>query len=75
LVGGKSWKIKDLYLGLFTSLNNISNNFYRTGGYEQSRASNYLRLKEDQTRTKPLFGPKYWFGFGTTFFTSLYIRI
>jgi len=75
LVGGKSWKIKDWYLGLFVSLNNLSNNLYRTGGYEQSRTANYLTLKEDKTRTKPLFGSKYWFGFGTTFFTSLYIRI
>lgn len=74
LVGGKSWKIKNWYLGLFTSLNNLSNNFYKTGGYEQSRTANYLTLKEDKSRTKPLFGPKYWFGFGTTFFTSLYIR-
>lgn len=75
LVGGKSWKIKNWYLGLFISLNNLSNSLYKTGGFEQSRTANYETLKEDKTRAKPLFGPKYWFGFGTTFFTSFYIRI
>jgi hypothetical protein len=75
LVGGKSWKIKNWYLGLFASLNNLSNSLYKTGGFEQSRTANYDTLKEDKTREKPLFGPKYWFGFGTTFFTSFYIRI
>ncbi|MGB5321014.1 carboxypeptidase-like regulatory domain-containing protein [Lutimonas sp.] len=75
LVGGKSWKIKNWYLGLFASVNNLSNSLYKTGGFEQSRTANYLTLKEDKTRENPLFGPKYWFGFGTTFFTSLYIRL
>ena len=75
LVGGKSWKIKNWYLGLFASVNNLSNSLYKTGGFEQSRTANYLTLKEDRAREKPLFGPKYWFGYGTTFFTSFYIRI
>lgn len=75
LVGGKSWKINNCYLGLFASLNNLSNSLYKTGGFEQSRTANYPTLKEDKTREKPLFGPKYWFGYGTTFFTSFYIRI
>ncbi len=75
LVGGKSWKIRNWYLGMFASINNLSNSLYKTGGFEQSRTANYLTLKEDKTRAKPLFGSKYWFGFGTTFFTSFYIRI
>lgn len=75
LVGGKSWKINDWYLGLFAAINNLSNSIYKTGGFEQSRTANYLTMKEDKTRDKPLFGPKYWFGFGTTFFTSFYIRL
>ena len=75
LVGGKSWKIKNWYIGLFSAINNLSNSFYKTGGFEQSRTANYLTLKEDKLRAKPLFGPKYWFGFGTTFFTSIYFRI
>ncbi len=75
LVGGKSWKIKNWYIGFFVSLNNLTNSIYKTGGYEQSRNANYNTLLEDQRREKRLFGPKYWFSYGTTFFTSMYIRI
>ncbi|MDN3641505.1 TonB-dependent receptor [Lutimonas halocynthiae] len=75
LVGGKSWKIKNWYVGFFASLNNLMNSVYKTGGYEQSRNANYRTLLEDKNREKPLFGPKYWFSYGTTFFTSMYIRI
>lgn len=75
LVGGKSWKIKNWYIGFFAALNNLSNSIYKTGGYEQSRNANYNTLRLDKDRDKPLFGPKYWFSYGTTFFTSMYIRI
>ena len=75
MVGGKSWKVKDMYIGFFASINNLTNNLYKTGGFEQSRTANYLTLKEDKLRSKPLFGPKYWFASGTTFFTSFYIRL
>ncbi len=74
-VGGKSWKIKNYYVGCFVSLSNILNTKYQTGGYEQSRNANYKTLLEDRTREKPLFGPKYWYGYGTTFFVSIYVRI
>jgi len=74
-VGGKSWKIRNWYIGFFASLNNLMNSVYKTGGYEQSRNANYRTLLEDKIRDKPLFGPKYWFSYGTTFFTSMYIRI
>jgi len=73
-VGGKSWRIKDKYLGTFVSLNNIFNVFYKSGGYEQARNSNYRNLKEDFDRDLPLFAPKYWYGQGTTFFTNVYLR-
>ncbi len=72
--GGKSWRLKDKYLGLFASLNNILNTLYKTGGFEQARNSNYRELKEDFDREYPLFGPKYWFGAGTTFFVNLNLR-
>ena len=75
LAGGKSWKIRNSYLGFFISINNLTNEIYKTGGFEQSRNANYNTLLEDSLRPKPLFGPKYWFSLGTTFFTSLYIRI
>lgn len=75
IIGGKSWKLNNWYLGVFASINNLTNTIYKTGGYQQSRSANYNKLKEDMERTNPLFGNKYWFGYGTTFFTSIYVRI
>lgn len=75
LVGGKSWKINKTYLGFFLSVGNLLNATFKTGGYEQARNANYTTLLEDSTRESPLFAPKYWFGFGTTFFASIYVRI
>lgn len=73
-VGGKSWRIKDKYLGTFISLNNILDVLYKSGGYEQGRNANYRSLKEDVDRDLPLFAPKYWYGQGTTFFANIYLR-
>jgi len=75
IVGGKSWKIKNWYVGFFASINNLVNSVYKTGGFEQSRNANYQSLLEERHRENPLFGPKYWFSYGTTFFTSFYVRI
>jgi len=74
MVGGKSWRIKDKYLGTFISLNNIFDTFYKSGGYEQARNSNFRSLKEDLDRDLPLFSNKYWYGQGTTFFANVYLR-
>ncbi|APG60918.1 TonB-dependent receptor [Christiangramia salexigens] len=74
LIGGKSWRIKDKYLGTFVSLNNIFNTLYKSGGFEQARNSNYRNLKLDLDRDLPLFGPKYWFGAGSSFFANLSLR-
>lgn len=74
LVGGKSWKIQKSYLGFFISVGNILNRIHKTGGYEQSRNANYETLLQDRSRDLPLFAPKYWYGYGTTFFTSIYLR-
>ncbi|MFD2831919.1 TonB-dependent receptor [Christiangramia antarctica] len=73
-VGGKSWRIKDKYVGTFVSLNNILNKLYKSGGYEQARNANFRNLKEDSDRELPLFSPKYWFGQGTTYFMNVYLR-
>lgn len=74
MIGGKSWKVKKYYLGIFASINNILNTTHKTGGYEQSRNANYRTLKEDQERDQPIFGPKYWYGYGTTYYTHIYLR-
>ncbi len=74
LVGGKSWLHKGKYISAFFSLNNLFDTTFRTGGYEQSRNGNYGQLKQDQLSGSPSFGPKYWYGFGRTYFLNLAIN-
>lgn len=71
---GKSWRIGSHYTGFFISLQNVLNLSYITGGYEQGRNANFINLKEDSVRSKPLFSPKYWWGRGGTYFISTYYR-
>jgi hypothetical protein len=73
-VGGKSWKIDQYYLGFFMGINNIMGELFKTGGFEQSRKSNYPELKEDKQLEKPIFGPKYWYGGKTSYYFNLYVR-
>lgn len=73
-VGGKSWRIKNNYLGFFISINNILDELYKTGGFEQSRNANFRTLKADREREQPVFGSKYWYGTGTTYYGNVYIR-
>ena len=74
VVGGKSWKIADNYLGFFIGINNALGTVFKTGGFEQSRNANYSTLKEDQQREKPLFGAKYWYGNSASYYVNLYVR-
>ncbi|WP_435136416.1 carboxypeptidase-like regulatory domain-containing protein [Formosa sp. A9] len=74
LVGGKSWKLKQYYLGIFLSVNNLLNAEYKTGGFEQGRNANYEELKTDFENPKRVFGPKYWYGRGTTYFANVNVR-
>jgi hypothetical protein len=74
LIGGKSWKLNDNYLGLFFSLNNILGKTFKTGGYEQSRKANYKELLEDKSLKNPLFAPKYWVRDGTSYYMILSYR-
>ncbi len=75
IVGGKSWKIKDYFVGFFATINNVLDQEYKTGGFEDSRRSNYQQQLEEQTNTGgPLFGNRYFFGNGTTYYLNLYVR-
>ena len=73
-IGGKSWRIGDKYISLFVSLNNILNQKYKSGGFEQGRSANYQSLKDDAANPKRVFGPKYWYGRGPTYFLNLNYR-
>ena len=71
LVGGKSWKIDGYYISAFATVNNLLNTAYKSGGFEQGRNSNYNELSADKALNKALFGNKYWYGRGTTYFLNL----
>lgn len=74
LVGGKSWKINHYYLGLFAVVNNVLNQTYKTGGFEQSRNATYKQVFEDNQSNGPsVFGPKYFYGYRRTFMVNFYI--
>jgi hypothetical protein len=73
LVGGKSWLLDGKYLSVFVGVNNVFNTVFRTGGYEQNRNGNYGQLVQDNLSGSPSFGPKYWFGYGRTYFLNLAI--
>lgn len=74
VVGGKSWKVDDYFIGFFATINNVFDEEYKTGGYEQGRYSTYQTLLEDTSREKRQFGPKYWYGYGTTYYLNVYVR-
>lgn len=74
LVGGKSWRIDGKTLGLFATVNNVFDISYKTGGFEQSRDSNYTADYEDhQSGSYSKFGPKYFYGYGRTYMVNVYL--
>ena len=71
LLGGKSWKKGPNYVSLFLSVANLLDSFYLSGGYQSGRNGNLKQWYEDQLSGNPSFGPRYWPGFGRTFFINL----
>jgi len=74
LTGGKSWKIGDNTFGFFASVNNVFDVSYKSGGFEQARNANYRELNQDVSSGTPAFAPKYFYGYGRTYFVNLYIN-
>lgn len=72
--GGKSWKIKKNTIGCFASVNNLLDLVYKVGGFEQTRNANYRELLADHASGTRSFGPKYFYGFGRTYFVNLYVQ-
>ena len=71
---GKSWRLGGQTVGFFASVNNVLNKTYKTGGFEQSRSANYVNLQADTANGTPSFGPKYFYGYGRTYFVNFYIN-
>jgi hypothetical protein len=74
LTGGKSWRVGKNTIGFFASINNVLDEIYKTGGFEQSRNANYLELNQDVSSGTPAFAPKYFYGYGRTYFVNLYVQ-
>ena len=75
LTGGKSWRIGDYFIGFFATVNNLLDQEYRTGGFEQSRRIGYRDLQIEQSNENgPVFGNRYFYGLGTTYFVNVYLR-
>jgi hypothetical protein len=74
LVGGKSWKLGSNYISFFASVNNLLDEVYKTGGFEQGRNANYRELRDDKALNKPVFGSKYWYARGATYFINVNYR-
>lgn len=77
LTGGKSWRISKANrntVGFFASINNLLDIEYKTGGFEQSRKATFPDLQGDLANGTPSFGPKYFYGYGRTYFVNFYIN-
>ncbi len=72
---GKSWRFGGYYVLITASVNNILDNTkYITGGFEQTRRVTFPGYVEEKGREYSLFGPKYWFTQGRSYFVNLQFR-
>jgi hypothetical protein len=72
---GKSWRLGAYYVLISASVNNILDNTkYITGGFEQTRRVTFPGYVEENSREFPLFGPKYWYTQGRSYFINLQVR-
>ena len=74
LTGGKSWRVSGKTIGFFASVNNVLDKIYKTGGFEQARNANFRQLNNDFQSGTPPFAPKYFYGFGRTYFVNFYLN-
>lgn len=77
LTGGKSWRISSKNrntIGFFASINNLLDVEYKTGGFEQSRKAAFPDMVADTQNGARSFGPKYFYGYGRTYFVNVYIN-
>ncbi|WP_298349027.1 carboxypeptidase regulatory-like domain-containing protein [uncultured Dokdonia sp.] len=74
IIGGKSWRVGDYFVGFFATVNNVLDETYITGGFEDSRRANYRSSLEEAQRDTPVFGDRLFFGRGTTYYVNAYVR-
>lgn len=74
LIGGKSWRVGNKFIGLFANINNLFDIEYKTGGFEQGRNASFTEVYQDHQGPNRSFGPKYFYGFGRTYMLNLYMN-
>ena len=74
LTGGKSWRVNTTTIGFFASINNVFDVVYKTGGFEQARNANFREVNQDVSSGTPAFAPRYFYGYGRTYFVNLYVN-
>lgn len=72
---GKSWRYRGKYLSAFLGWNNLLNRPYRSGGYQQGRLASLPVYAEDIQGGRPSFGPRFWNGYGRTYFLNLSLNL
>ncbi|MDR2938173.1 MAG: hypothetical protein LBU92_04455 [Prevotellaceae bacterium] len=77
LACGATWKVSGGILGFSANASNLTNNFFKTGGYEQTRVPIVGSDHRKATEGKALidaFPAKYYYSFGFNFFAQVYYR-
>ena len=84
IIGGKSWRISSKNrntFGVFAVINNVFDITYKTGGFEQSRKATFpdlqndlVSITNDPSTGSRTFGPKYFYGYGRTYFVNVYFN-
>ncbi len=72
---GKSWVMGRFFVLISATVNNVFDNTrYITGGFEQTRNVKFPDFMQDRDREFTLFGPKYWYTQGRSYFVNLQFR-
>lgn len=71
---GKTFRIGKYFAGISASVNNVlDNRDYVTGGFEQIRVGS-LQVMADNPAYSKIFGPKYWYDRGRSYFINAFFR-
>ncbi|MFA7448514.1 MAG: TonB-dependent receptor [Weeksellaceae bacterium] len=74
LNAGKTFRMGKYFMGVSANVNNVLNNRdYVTGGFEQTRIGS-LDVLADRPGYQKVFGPKYWYDKGRSYFVNVFFR-
>ncbi|KAB1067294.1 hypothetical protein F6U93_12845 [Tamlana haliotis] len=74
LFGGKYWRIKTNHIGFKAGINNALGQNHDIASFETPGQLKYDSLLEDAKRQHPIYGNRYWKGYGATSFVNIYYR-